>query len=507
MRKTIALAALALCGSAFAAADAEWNFDRPHWVPMPFECQVTSNVCVRLDDAQTVRVRCPEAGAADWVRGKTKEMLNVSPKVTADAVASQPEIPGGPEAYRVTADESGITLSANTLAGVHWAFYTLRQALIPERGVVEFKSWILPKMEVTDAPKLKFRGIHVCWFPETKAWEIERAIRVAAYYKLNYLVLEDWGVFESKKYPWMSWPNPPMTQKELKRLVALGKDLGVTLVPQINAFGHASQSRRGVDKHAVLDLNPQYASLFEPHGGWVWCLTSEAARNVLKDMVAELHEAFGKPPYFHLGCDESDEPSCPRCRASDWTATVGAHLRDMRDFLAARGARMMVWHDMFVGMNDPRFAKRNRKSFYANGGAEAERLLDLLPKDVIVCDWWYDGKSPDGTHLTMDHFRAKGHDVVPCPWDNWEGGLDLGDYAVKHNLFGILGTTWHRMYRGGIRIEFLVAAFASWGAKDPEQWSDFGSHLRDIVHDMKVTDPRQTGYAHEQMPSTTTSAW
>ena len=111
MRKTIALAALALCGSAFAAADAEWNFDRPHWVPMPFECQVTSNVCVRLDDAQTVRVRCPEAGAADWVRGKTKEMLNVSPKVTADAVASQPEIPGGPEAYRVTADESGITLT------------------------------------------------------------------------------------------------------------------------------------------------------------------------------------------------------------------------------------------------------------------------------------------------------------------------------------------------------------------------------------------------------------
>ena len=297
-----------------------------------------------------------------------------------------------------------------------------------------------------------------------------------------------------------------MTQKELKRLVALGRDLGVTLIPQINAFGHASQSRRGVDKHAVLDLNPQYAALFEPYGGWVWCLTSEAARNVLKDVVAELHEAFGNPPYFHLGCDESDEPSCPKCRASDWTATVGAHLRDMRDFLVARGARMMVWHDMFVGMNDPRFAKRNRKSFYANGGAEAERLLDLLPKDVIVCDWQYvnhrDAKDKDWP--TIRHFAEKGFPVVGCPWDNYRSMRPMSDTISKVGGFGFLETTWHHLRGQDWIAMYLFAAAAAWGsdlAPDLPQFdSRFAIPLQLVGRDMKLKDYRDSGHVNYQLP-------
>jgi len=186
----------ALCVLSVAAARAEdWNFDRPHWVPMPFETQVTSNVCVTLDDAQSVRVVCPETGGGNWVRVKAKDFLGVSPKVVESV--GPVTLAGGAEAYELVSDVSGIVLRANTLVGVKWAFYTLRQALIAERGVVSFKKWILPKMTVRDAPKLGFRGIHICWFPETKAWEIERVIRLAAYYKLNFIVIETWGTFES----------------------------------------------------------------------------------------------------------------------------------------------------------------------------------------------------------------------------------------------------------------------------------------------------------------------
>lgn len=107
-----------LCALSVAAVQAEeWNFDRPHWVPMPFEAEVTSNVCVTLDDAQSVRVVCPEAGGAAWVKAKAKDFLGVSPKVS-ESVESV-SLAGGSEAYELVTDVSGVVLRANTLAGVN----------------------------------------------------------------------------------------------------------------------------------------------------------------------------------------------------------------------------------------------------------------------------------------------------------------------------------------------------------------------------------------------------
>lgn len=34
---------------------------------------------------------------------------------------------------------------------------------------------------------------------------------------------------------------------------------------------------------------------------------------MVRDLVLEMHEAFGNPPFFHIGCDEADPPVCPTC--------------------------------------------------------------------------------------------------------------------------------------------------------------------------------------------------
>ena len=66
--------------------------------------------------------------------------------------------------------------------------------------------------------------------------QIERAIRLAALLKFNYAILEPWGMYKSEKHPWWSWPKPTMTKGEIRRLVKIGKDLGITLIPQIAAY-------------------------------------------------------------------------------------------------------------------------------------------------------------------------------------------------------------------------------------------------------------------------------
>lgn len=53
--------------------------------------------------------------------------------------------------------------------------------------------------------------------------------------------------------------------------------------------------------------------------------------------------------------------------------------------IAARtlsGARAMIWHDMLLDRNDPRW-----KGFVKFGSKLTARLADTLPKDVVVCDF------------------------------------------------------------------------------------------------------------------------
>jgi len=55
-------------------------------------------------------------------------------------------------------------------------------------------------------------GANLCWLPELRPQQIERAIRLAAMFKFNYVVIEPWAVFRSEKHPWISWPDAKMTK-------------------------------------------------------------------------------------------------------------------------------------------------------------------------------------------------------------------------------------------------------------------------------------------------------
>ena len=222
-------------------------------------------------------------------------------------------LPHSASRAQAAAGKGGVKLAARTLVGVRWAVYTLRQLVIAKRGTFRTEGRLVPACSISDSPHLAFRAIHLCWFPEVRTEQVERAIRLAALLKFNYAVLEPWGMYRSEKHPWWGWPGAKMTKAEVRRLVALGRDLGITLVPQLNAFGHASSARSCTKKHAILDLQPEYEPLFEP-GGWNWCLTNPETQRILRELIVELHEDFGNPPFFHLGCDEADPPGCPDCR-------------------------------------------------------------------------------------------------------------------------------------------------------------------------------------------------
>ena len=251
--KVVSLCLVVASGTALCAA--EVNFREPVVLPRPEKLSIRADREVRLDSAAVFSVACGEDSAADWVRRKVRAWWKADVRVEKAEPGSASALLVG--AYRISATPGRVSLEAAGLQGVRYAMYTLRQIAERDSEGETVRYCRLPALEVEDAPTMAFRGIHLCWFPEIKASLIERQIRLAAYYKYNYAVIESWGVFASERHPWFAVRDAPMTVAEIRRLKTIADDLGIVLVPQLNVFGHAACSRAKGGKHVVLDVHPE----------------------------------------------------------------------------------------------------------------------------------------------------------------------------------------------------------------------------------------------------------
>ena len=474
-------------------------------VPPVSSLRLVSEKFFKVADGCRLEVNCPADGAVELAAKLARDFWGVEARV---AGAQTKALPEGDDAYAIRIGAAKMSVTAKTLRGVRYAFSTLRQLAESERGVATSSaSFILPCVAIDDAPATAFRGIHLCFFPtpETTYFEIERQIRMAAYCKFNYVVIEPWGALRFPSHPEFSWPGHSVSPGEFGRLVRLAKELGVTPIPQINVFGHAPAARSMNGKHALLDFHPEFAPLFEPDG-WCWCLSNPATRAFLTDIVNDMLDIFGNPPFFHLGCDEAGDGTCALCRRTDYPALLKNHLLYFNDLLKKRGARPMVWHDMFVERGDKRWT-----GYVACGTPGTVSILDDLPKDFVICDWRYHYRGDDFNGVepswaTLRHFIDKGFDTLGCPWYEVANTRGFGKAIQKYGAMGMLETTWHIKRSHNFYEEFAVAAWAAWNPESaaPEApgatyHESFNAHVRQVNHDMGAARYEDFGTAPFQL--------
>jgi len=177
-RLTISIFLGLLCLS--AAGQANKNFIAPAICPEPVYSEISPTDYVPL---KTVILSCPDEDAPIWAEKHLKEWYGkLAPEVIP--VTGRKKVTEEGQ-YDLEIDSKEVKIKAGTLQGVRYALYSLRQIAIPARGTSEIRGWIVPVASVKDSPGLSFRGIHICWFHETEPLEVERLVRLAAYYKLN----------------------------------------------------------------------------------------------------------------------------------------------------------------------------------------------------------------------------------------------------------------------------------------------------------------------------------
>ena len=265
----------------------------------------------------------------------------------------------------------------------------------------------------------------------------------------NMLVLRvDWN------YAYESHPelrrDDPLSRADVKRIVDLCKKYDIKIAPQINLLGHQGGAR-------PLNLLRVYPEFEEsphiteaPSNTYVdglyqrsYCPLHPEVHNVVFALVDELMDVF-EAEWFHAGMDEvyhlGDE-RCPRCRGLDKADLFAGEVTRIHNHLAIKNRRLMIWGARLID------------GISAGVGAwegsynNTYRAIDMIPKDVYICDWHY-----NRADLTNVYFAIKGFDVVSCPWNRPEvAAKQLEDMinfrqqssrAMAPRFQGLLATVW-----------------------------------------------------------------
>jgi len=270
--------------------------------------------------------------------------------------------------------------------------------------------------------------------------------------KINTLILRIDYNYQYKSHPELR-DSIALSRGDVNKILKTCKKHGIDIIPQINLLGHQSWANR---TGGLLRVYPQFDEtpwVVMPEK-YVWpnddglycksyCPLHPEVHKVVFELVDEICDAF-ESTAFHAGMDEVfylGERKCPRCSGYDKAELFANEVRKIRDHLAEKNRRLWIWGDRLID------GKVTGMGMWEASMNNTARAIDLIPKDVLICDWHYE--RPDKTAV---YFAMKGLDVVTCPWRKPAVGQvqfkDMVNFretstpVMKDRYKGIVQTVW-----------------------------------------------------------------
>ena len=268
----------------------------------------------------------------------------------------------------------------------------------------------------------------------------------------NMIVLQVRYRYQFKRHPEV-WGYDPLSYEDVKKLLYVCKKNNIKLVPKMNLIGHQSgfpnEPTDGI-LHGHNQVSPDirdgllraYPDFDEQCGtkeilySRSICLSSRPAKVVVCELIDELMDVF-EADTIHLGCDEVFNAGlCPECAKKSRGELISGWINSLNEHIKKRGGKALIWGDRLISVNETGY---NRWEASDDG---SESAIDMLSKDICVCDWHYDKYEK---YPSIDIFANKGFKIMVSPWREKENLEAFLDYAVKHdkgNIEGVLMTTW-----------------------------------------------------------------
>jgi N-acetyl-beta-hexosaminidase len=258
--------------------------------------------------------------------------------------------------------------------------------------------------------------------------------------------------YQFESYPQLAEPGS-LTKEDVKKMVAACRKNNIRIIPQINLLGH--QSWRSTPNILLREF-PQFDET--PHvempENYAWpnsddlycksyCPLHPDVHKVIFALIDEICDVF-ETDAFHAGMDEVfylGDDKCPRCAGIDKAELFAGEINKIKNHLAEKDRELWIWGDRLLDGKTTGLGSWEASYNYTF------RAIDMIPKDVVICDWHYE--RPDQTAV---YFAMKGFRVITCTGRSsatsiiqTEDMAKFRKYAtqeMKPRYYGMMQTVW-----------------------------------------------------------------
>jgi hypothetical protein len=277
----------------------------------------------------------------------------------------------------------------------------------------------------------------------------------------NMLVLQPGATMKFEKHPELARPGV-LARRQMQRIVRHARDRSLEVVPVLQCMSHGSE---------ILHAYPQYQSAGSDE---IYAPRQRGLFRLMFDLLDEMIEVFEGPRWLHIGHDEILNHYNRRYRTrvlrGDGAKQYAESVQRLHGHLAKYSIGTMMWAD---GLLDP--AQFQDVCFYQTGTYGGppdhfEKAMDLLPRDIVMCDWHYELARE---FPTLRYLQNAGFQTMGCSGFPLNTAL-FSRYALEHRtprFFGMMVTAWHALNRANAaRLSTLVRESGKYLRQPQKSW-------------------------------------
>ncbi|WP_316810650.1 beta-N-acetylhexosaminidase [Pedobacter heparinus] len=444
------------------------------------------------------------------------------------------------EGYELNVTASGVSLTADSGAGLFYGVQTLIQLLpaeIESKKKISNLSWTIPGVKIKDYPRFGWRGI---LFDVTRHFfskkEVKDFIDHMAKYKFNLLHLhlsddQGWrlqikslpkltevGAWRpERKGKWNNTGKPSAnepksyggfyTQDDMLEIIKYAGDRFITILPEFDVPGHSLAALASYPSLSCTTDSTYAVNVGETIANWhsdgpialldnTLCPANEQVYTFLETVFTEVAALF-PAEYIHIGGDEclktfwKNNPAIlalmKREGLKDMDEVQSYFIKRVANILKSKGKKLVGWDEILEGGLPPEATVMSWRGM--KGGiqaANAGHQVVMSPEDFVYCDknqgeWTAEPASSGMVRL------KKTYSFEPVP-----NGID------EKLILGAQGNLWTEQIQNMRAAQYmlwprgLAIAECVWSPKKSKNWPDF---VRRVEHEFTRMDIGEIKYA------------
>ena len=396
-----------------------------------------------------------------------------------------------PEGYILVVGDRVVLVAGADEAGAFYGLQSLRQLI---------RHHSIEGVRVRDWPHQPFRGIKLYLPGRENIAYCKRFVHdFMALYKYNRMILEMDAAMRLDRHPelnegWIalgrdlnytrrerSWGPGRQVQdsanadtgdggvlekQEVADLVRYAQEHHIEVIPEIPTLTHS---------YYLLTRHRELAEITDAEWPDTYCPSEPKVYDLVFDVLDEYIDVM-KARMIHVGHDEWRVPvgACPRCRGKSQTELFAADLNRIHQHLKSRNVRTAIWGDHLIaplrGEQLQHVPNPRGMPYDTPGGLSPEQVRKLIPKDILIFNWFWDDNEKGLGEANEIALRDWGFEQV---FGNFHPGFR--DYDRRSARGGILGgapSSWAATnefnFGKDLMFDFLGCANLLWSTARPE---------------------------------------